>query len=336
VAGQNRLALTAENELVIDARRPGQGSDGAYFNFAQAGMNLLENTYRINISGRIASPPTDTTFRIEGIDAEGEPVNLGGTIHNAPLSSNSFNVVFSIGVNGQITQPLVGLRLITNLVGAGAVITVETFTVSDESNDPTPTPTPEPTPTTTPTPEPTPTTTPTPSPQPTPTTTPTPSPQPTPTPGQFHIITYDANGGIFVNPASAISIIPHGDSIGEILRSTPLTFSKTDYRFMGWFADLADADTQWHDNNDVTADITLYAKWAEIPNPETFQVGSVSGNGRVTSGDATSIARFILGQSTDICILAADINGDGVVNIADIILLARWLMGHNVGHLIAH
>jgi len=113
-------------------------------------------------------------------------------------------------------------------------------------------------------------------------------------------------------------------------------FFREGYRFTGWFEDIEDDDTRWNDDNEVTADITLYARWVEIPNPDIFRVGSTGGTGRVTSVDATAIARFLIGQNMEICLLAADVNGDGYVTGADIILLARWMVGHDVEHLIAH
>jgi len=59
--------------------------------------------------------------------------------------------------------------------------------------------------------------------------------------------------------------------------------------------------------------------------------GDINGDGRVTSADATFLARYIVGQDVYLlCRYAADLNGDGNVCIADLILLSRWLAGHNV------
>ena len=113
-------------------------------------------------------------------------------------------------------------------------------------------------------------------------------------------------------------------------------FSREGYRFLGWFEDLYDENTKWRDHNEVTADTILYAKWAEIPDPENFRVGSVGSSGRVTSADATLLARYLIGHDVEICLLAADINGDGYVDSADIILLARWIVGNKITDLIAH
>ncbi|MCL2223333.1 MAG: dockerin type I repeat-containing protein [Defluviitaleaceae bacterium] len=65
------------------------------------------------------------------------------------------------------------------------------------------------------------------------------------------------------------------------------------------------------------------------------QAGDASGDGRVTSADATIIARYLVGQGVTIDRRSADINGDGYVTVADLTLLARWLAGHNVENLIA-
>jgi endo-1,4-beta-xylanase len=130
--GGTRLVLNAGN-LIIGARRAvaANNSDGAVFNFAQAGMNPA-NTYRIHISGTIESPSAGTNFRVEGLNAAGGSVNLGGEIHNAPLGANNrFNVDFTIGQNGDITQSLAALRLCTNANGAGATITIDIFNITE-------------------------------------------------------------------------------------------------------------------------------------------------------------------------------------------------------------
>jgi uncharacterized repeat protein (TIGR02543 family) len=111
-------------------------------------------------------------------------------------------------------------------------------------------------------------------------------------------------------------------------------FFREGYRFTGWFADITDESTRWRDKNEVTASVVLYARWTRAP--DNFRVGDTCGNGRVTSADATRIARHVVGHDEyNFCKLAADINGDGEVTITDITLLLRWLVGHNVSHLIA-
>jgi uncharacterized repeat protein (TIGR02543 family) len=112
-------------------------------------------------------------------------------------------------------------------------------------------------------------------------------------------------------------------------------FTRAGYRFMGWYTNLDDENTRWNDDAAVTNGITLYARWTAIPDPTTFRAGSIGGNTRVTSSDATLLARHLIGLNVEACLLAADLNGDGVVNLGDLVLLSRWLAGHNVAHLIA-
>jgi len=106
------------------------------------------------------------------------------------------------------------------------------------------------------------------------------------------------------------------------------------YRFTGWFTDLSDETSRIRSRENLRDNVSLFARWAATP--EGFQIGDTIGSGRVTSADATMIARHITGSNVDICLLAADLNGDGYVDVSDIILLARWLAGHNVSPLIAH
>ncbi|MCL2576481.1 MAG: family 43 glycosylhydrolase [Defluviitaleaceae bacterium] len=148
-------------------------------------------------------------------------------------------------------------------------------------------------------------------------------------------VTFNLNGGTFANPENATRIITPGDNISTLPRATASVFSLEGYRFIGWFRDTADESTRWRDNNEVNGGVTLYAKW--VVTPHDFVLGNVNHDGRITSADATAIARYLAEHNVeDICLLAADLNGDGDVCIADVILLARWLVGHDVSHLLAH
>jgi len=73
--------------------------------------------------------------------------------------------------------------------------------------------------------------------------------------------------------------------------------------------------------------------------PADFILGDVTGTGKVTSADATALARWLVAppevqqQMIDdetFCKLAADINGDGVVDVADLTMLVRKLVGLSV------
>ncbi|MCL2577000.1 MAG: S8 family serine peptidase [Defluviitaleaceae bacterium] len=81
---------------------------------------------------------------------------------------------------------------------------------------------------------------------------------------------------------------------------------------------------------DVTADDyinNLAIISLHLVEDKPFILGDANGDGRVTSADATTIAKHLAGHDVDICLLAADINGDGEVDIEDLILLARMLVG---------
>ncbi|MCL2225707.1 MAG: InlB B-repeat-containing protein [Defluviitaleaceae bacterium] len=151
-----------------------------------------------------------------------------------------------------------------------------------------------------------------------------------------HTVTFDPNGGAFVNTATKTRIVQTGENIGELPRAIPSVFSRNGYRFMGWFENTADPTTRFCYLDYVTANITLYAKWERLTDPYTFRAGNVNDDNRVTSADATMVARYLAGYAlSDFCPLAADLNGDGQVTPHDLILLARWLAGHNVTELIA-
>lgn len=144
----------------------------------------------------------------------------------------------------------------------------------------------------------------------------------------YFMVTFDANGGIFtgtprmVKCDNAIGILPGTHEI-----------SKQNYFFLGWFTDPDDLNTLWDSDTIVTADVTLYARWR----PPGTILGDSDSDGRVTSADATLIAKYIAKQDVDICLYAADLNGDGKVDIYDLILLSRWLVGRNdVKYFITH
>jgi len=64
-------------------------------------------------------------------------------------------------------------------------------------------------------------------------------------------------------------------------------------------------------------------------------LGDIDGDGRVTSADATLLARWLLRQYVTIDYEAADLTGNGV-ELSSLSLLARWLVGHDVSHLMVN
>ena len=80
---------------------------------------------------------------------------------------------------------------------------------------------------------------------------PTPEPTPTPTPTTY-TVTFDSDGGTEVESQE----VEEGGKVTE-----PTEPTKADNTFSGWFSD-AELTTEWDfDNDTVTADTTLHAKW---------------------------------------------------------------------------
>jgi len=56
--------------------------------------------------------------------------------------------------------------------------------------------------------------------------------------------------------------------------------------------------------------------------------GDIDGDGRVTSADATLLAQWLVDNtSRDICVVAASLTGNEKPSVADLLYLARWLVG---------
>ena len=67
--------------------------------------------------------------------------------------------------------------------------------------------------------------------------------------------------------------------------------------------------------------------------PPSFTPGDVNDDGRINSMDILLIARYIAGHDLSALTFireAADVNGDGQINIFDVLLLQRYVAGHDV------
>jgi len=62
-----------------------------------------------------------------------------------------------------------------------------------------------------------------------------------------------------------------------------------------------------------------------------FLLGDIDGDGRITSADATLLARWLIGQYVAIDSEVADLDGKGIRSFT-LTLLSRWLVGHDVSH----
>ena len=72
--------------------------------------------------------------------------------------------------------------------------------------------------------------------------------------------------------------------------------------------------------------ITIHGT-AVLPDDAPFLPGDVNGNGIVDIDDVIALIAHILNNSTAINTQAADLNGDGSVDVADITLLIKYVLG---------
>jgi hypothetical protein len=58
------------------------------------------------------------------------------------------------------------------------------------------------------------------------------------------------------------------------------------------------------------------------------QLGDIQGDGKVNTGDATAILRYLVGtmQLDDASLKAADFNGDGKVNSGDVTAILKYMV----------
>ena len=74
--------------------------------------------------------------------------------------------------------------------------------------------------------------------------------------------------------------------------------------------------------------------WSNIEEVTLFQnghgyaLGDVNHNGNVGIEDVTTLTDYILGNTTDICLICADVNGDGQIGIADVTALIDMILGN--------
>ena len=63
------------------------------------------------------------------------------------------------------------------------------------------------------------------------------------------------------------------------------------------------------------------------PYVESILIGDVNGDGVLTIADVTSLVNIILGKTTQFDQKVADVNGDGVISIADVTMLVNKILG---------
>jgi hypothetical protein len=362
--GNTGIALNTspQNSLAV-APRSGT-SDSAVFNFARAGMNITQNTYRISMTGSFTNPNAGTNLRIQGIlggpgtsSAVAQAVQLPNRVHNIPLTGNNFSFEFTVGVNGEVSfgpysagglsGNLTAIRLQTNADGANASMTFNTFRVTMEGGS-----------------------------------------QPTEFPvtiqsgltgislqggpqfsaGQTVTLNITPPAGqrlaangitatgaaltnaagatqvTFTMPSNAVTITGRNfQAIPDVTvtldlgggNTTTVTFQqgtvpsipepvRSGFIFDGW------GDT---DFTNITSNTTIAAEW--------LRLGAIvsSGTGNVTSADLTWLARHAANHpgftfADDRARRVADISGTGGnVTFYDVTMLARWLIGYNIDDL---
>lgn len=163
-----------------------------------------------------------------------------------------------------------------------------------------------------------------------------------------YIIKYDANGG------NGVAMVNTSVCYGVNTKLNPNTYTKLDYRFVGWTA-YRKSDNKWYytdgkgnskwclenkqpngyskavykdcskvaKTSSVNGDVvTMYAQW------EKLQLGDVDMDGEVTIMDATLVQKYIahLEDLTDQQKRLADVNGDGEITILDSTEIQKMLV----------
>lgn len=104
---------------------------------------------------------------------------------------------------------------------------------------------------------------------------------------------------------------------GKSAKGTPLT--RNGYEFVCWSLTLPYNDHTAADLSNITADIEVYAKWKPIK-------GDTDGDGKVDENDVKAVSDYILTSNANgIDLNAADLNGDGKVNAADLVLMISMM-----------
>ena len=167
--------------------------------------------------------------------------------------------------------------------------------------------------------------------------TPEPEPDPAPAPTVYYTITFNSQGGSSV-PSQRVK---SGETVTK-----PVDPTRDRYTFTGWYKS-ANGTTQFKfgsDGDKVTRDITLYAKWSEVPKPETYYTVTFDSRGgssvptqSVSYGETISKPSdpvrngyTFIGWYKDSMLTEAfrfDSGGDKVTS--NITLYAKWIMSDN-------
>jgi hypothetical protein len=79
----------------------------------------------------------------------------------------------------------------------------------------------------------------------------------------------------------------------------------------------------------VTSDMTMTSFVVDMKNASPKLAGDINGDGEVNVTDVVKLYSYILGNSTDINESVVDLNGDGEVNVSDIVKLYSIILSSN-------
>ena len=146
-----------------------------------------------------------------------------------------------------------------------------------------------------------------------------------------YLIRFDGNG------ADSGSVTSRTAYYDESISLPEGGFVRRGYHFTGWNTAADGKGTDYEPGETVVnlnngEPLTLYAKWEKGSRfPES---GDTNGDGMVNGADVSLLARYVKakGQGVTLSPSSGDTNGDGLHNGADIILLARYLLakGHEI------
>jgi hypothetical protein len=91
------------------------------------------------------------------------------------------------------------------------------------------------------------------------------------------------------------------------------------------------ANMQTNTQLEITAanDLNIRMEYGEVRVQPMTTLGDTAAVGRVTSGSATKLARYLIGENVIIDLRAADVNCDDYVNMSDITHLLGALVGRH-------
>ena len=112
--------------------------------------------------------------------------------------------------------------------------------------------------------------------------------------------------------------VVHGDYLFE-----PFAPELKKHEFIGW-STYAEGGNLFSFSWKITGSMTLYAQWEKLP--IDFIYGDLNGDGEIDLADLMLLRRHLAGWTgLGINLDAADINDDGDVDLADLMLLRRRL-----------